>query len=363
MEFSLNLPVNPVSFGQVSTAILKEIKGRGLTPPLVSIGPVDLSSQEQDEEFINWIRLCLSKFNREHRRKNPIIKLWHMNGGMESFSERQILVSFYELDNPTPAELNIVKNNHKTLFTSKYTCDVFSSYGCDNVGYLPLGFDSSNFKRTEKQYFSDGRITFNLVGKFEKRKHHSKILAAWAKRFGNDRKYALQCSVYNTFLKPEHNHSLFVGSLNNQKYFNINSIGFMAQNKVYNDFLNSGDIIVGMSGGEGWGLPEFQSVALGKHSVILDCNGYKSWANEKNSVLVRPTSKTPAYDGIFFHPNQEFNQGNIFDFNEDQFINACETAIKRVESNKINEEGIKLQSDFTYAKTVDALLEQVRLCQ
>ncbi len=55
----------------------------------------------------------------------------------------------------------------------------------------------------------------------------------------------------------------------------------MQKNSLYNDYLNSANIILGMSGGEGWGLPEFQSVALGKHAVILNATGYKDWATEK----------------------------------------------------------------------------------
>lgn len=366
MEFALNLPINSVSFGQTSIALLREIKQRGLLPPLFPIGPVDLSSQENEDSLNEWIRFCISKASKEHSRKTPIVKLWHLNGSLESFSDKQILISFYELDRPTQSEVNAVCNNSKVLFSSRYTCDVFNNAlpsESKKTSYIPLGFDSANFSQSNKKYFADGRITFTLVGKFEKRKHHAKVLAAWAKRFGNDRKCSLQCAIYNTFLKPEHNNALFSQALGGQRYFNINFLGFMSQNKTYNDFLNSGNVVIGMSGGEGWGLPEFHSVAMGKHSVILNCSGYKSWANASNSVLVEPTHKIPVYDGMFFAENADFNQGNIFDFQEDAFINGCEEAIKRVEANRVNEEGLKLQSDFTYAKTVDALLEEVRLCQ
>ena len=58
-----------------------------------------------------------------------------------------------------------------------------------------------------------------------------------------------------------------------QKFFNVNFFGYMAKNTLYNDFLNSADVILGMSGGEGWALPEFQSVAMGKHAVILNASG------------------------------------------------------------------------------------------
>jgi hypothetical protein len=130
----------------------------------------------------------------------------------------------------------------------------------------------------------------------------------------------------------------------------------MQKNSVYNDFLNSADIIIGMSGGEGWGLPEFHSVALGKHSVILNAHAYKEWADEENSVLVEPNGKVEVYDNMFFHKGTPFNQGNIFDFDPDDFISACEKAIERVKANKLNNNGLKLQNIFTSEKLADNIL-------
>ena len=131
----------------------------------------------------------------------------------------------------------------------------------------------------------------------------------------------------------------------------------MQKNSLYNDFLNSGDIIIGMSGGEGWGLPEFQSVALGKHGVILNATAYKEWATEANTTLIEPCGKIEAADGVFFKKGGAFNQGNIFAFDEDEFIEGCEKAVQRHKNTPINLEGLKLQKDFTYSKTVDAIME------
>ena len=131
----------------------------------------------------------------------------------------------------------------------------------------------------------------------------------------------------------------------------------MQKNVLYNDFLNSGNIIIGMSGAEGWGLPEFQSVALGKHAVILNATAYKEWATPENSVLVEPNGKTEAYDGVFFKKGGDFNQGNIYTFDEDDFIEGCEKAIERFKESPVNTAGLELQSKFTYSKTVDALEE------
>jgi glycosyltransferase involved in cell wall biosynthesis len=358
MSFTLNLPVNSVSFGQVSTLLLRELYKKNLNDfTLYPIGDrYDLSTQESDEGFFNFIQSRTADFLSKIKRIDPLFKLWHINGSLDSPSDKRYLLSFYELDNPTKEEINIVKNQDKVFFSSNYTVDTFKMFGCSNVEFLPLAFDKYNFKRLEKKYFSDERIVFNLVGKLEKRKNHKKVIQAWVKKFGNNPKYHLQCSIYNPFLKEEDNKNLMASILEGVNYFNISFMGHMPKNSMYNDYLNSADIIIGMSGGEGWGLPEFHSVAMGKHAIILDAHSYKDWANEANSVLVKPSSKIDAVDNMFFHKGQSFNQGNIFIFNDDEFIAGCEKAIQRVQSNKLNSEGLKLQSEFTSEKFADNVL-------
>jgi hypothetical protein len=355
-KIAFNSPINSVSFGQVAVAVLRELHKKSIDPSIFPIGgSVDLSSQNLTEPLKAWLEKNTFEAPAIHSRKDPAFKIWHLNGGMESVSEKQVLLSFYELDSPTKEEINVVKNN-KTFFSSKYTVEVFKQYGAD-CEYMPLGFDSENFKVVEKKYFTDDRIIFNLCGKFEKRKNHEKVIRTWIKRFGNDKKYSLQCAVYNSFLKPEQNKNIFLSILGEDPPFNVQLVKPMPQNFLYNDFLNSGDIILGLSGGEGWALPEFQSVALGKHAVIMNAHAYKSWADEINSVLVSPSGKLDAHDGMFFVKGQPYNQGNIFDFNEDEFIAGCEAAVNRHEINPVNEDGLLLQKTFTYENTTNQILK------
>ena len=358
MALPLNLVINPLSFGQVSLGILRELYKRK-EDILLALGQFDLSSSEgEDEDFLNWVRMSLDNFHLEHSRNKRIFKLWHLNGGMESFSKEQALLSFYELDSPTQSEINVVKNNTKTLFSCRETVDLFKSLNCDNVGYLPLAFDSHNFKSSPIDY-GDERIVFSMLGKFEKRKNHDKVLSAWVKRFGNDKKYALHTAIWNPFLSQEQNNDTIANLLENKQYYNVMFSGYMKSNKQYNDFLNSSHVVLAMSGGEGWGLPEFQSVCLGKHAVTLDCSGYKGWANEENSVLVKPSGKRPVYDEIFFHEGAPWNQGETYIFNEDDFIQGCEEAIKRVEANRVNEAGLRLKEIYTYERMVDSIIKEL----
>jgi hypothetical protein len=66
---------------------------------------------------------------------------------------------------------------------------------------------------------------------------------------------------------------------------------------------------------------------------------------------------------MFFSEGQPFNQGNIYDFDPDEFIDACEQAIKRVEINRVNEDGLKLKEEFTYEKTTQSILKEIEEIQ
>jgi hypothetical protein len=338
VSFSLNLPLGHVSFGQVSILLLRGMYERKIKPCIFPIGQVDLGSQQEDKGFQSFLTECVRNASVEHSRDIPTLKLWHLNGGLDSFSKIHNLLTFYELDQPTPSELNVAKNANKIIFTSKFCLNVFEQYGV-NGEVIPLAFDKYNFKILNKKYFEDERIVFNLCGKFEHRKHHAKIIKAWCKKFGNNKKYSLQCALYNPFLDEKKNKDLFISSVEGKSYSNVQFLGHMPKNILYNDFLNSGNIVIGMSGAEGWGLPEFQSLGLGKHAV-----------------LVEPKGKIEVYDGIFVAPNSPFNQGNIFDFPEDDFISGCEEAIKRTEADRVNKEGLKIPEDFSLDKTLDKLL-------
>lgn len=358
MTLSFNTPINSVSFGQVSIALLREAHARNTETLVLPLNQdVDVSSQKQaDTDFFKWIERGINNFATKHTKDTPTLKVWHLEKqqGFNKLSDNQAYLTFYELDSPTETEINIAKRHDKLLVTSKHTKEVLESNGA-SCYYVPLGFDKANFQVLDKEYHEDDRIIFNLCGKFEFRKRHEKILKAWVNKYGNDKRYGLQCALYNPFVNEEMNNSLIANALEGQKYFNVSFMPSMKSNDMYNDFLNSANIIIGMSGGEGWGLPEFQSVCLGKHAVILDAHGYKGWANSENSVMVSPTSKIDCVDGMFFRKGQEVNQGKIHDWNPDDFISGCEEAIKRTQESRTNSEGLKLQEKFSYKNTFDEI--------
>ena len=358
MKFALHFPFNKTSLGQCSNNIAREIYKKHIDTNIFHIGQPDHSMLEKEQDFVKWIIENSIKSEEQHCKKTPILKLWHIAGSLESFSEKQYLYTFYELDSPTQRELNILKNQESVFVPSKHYADLFSSFGIKSSA-IPLAFDSNSFYKTNVD-FNDSRIVFGLAGKLEKRKHHLKIINAWAKKYGNRSDVFLNCAIFNNFLKPEDQSAMISQALEGNRYFNINFLPWMDSQSDYNQFLNSNHIIIAMSGGETWGLPEFTSVALGKHCVGLKAHGYKDWMNEENSICITPNGKTPAYDNMFFREGQPFNQGNIFDFSVDEFLDACDSAIVKAKSNPVNESGLKLQKEFTWEKTTDLILENMK---
>lgn len=361
-KLNLHLAINSLSIGQISTLLLKTIYDQEqagtskLDITVIPIGNSDLSSQKTDSNFQAWLQSKIIKGLETHSRDIPTFKCWHLNQSLESVSDKQTLLSFYELDSPTKVELNIAKNQHKLCFSSQYTCDVFKMFGV-NSRYLPLAFDSYNFKKLDKKFHTDDRIVFGVNGKAELRKSHPQIIKSWIKKYGNNPKYFLQCAIYNPFLTPEQNQQTIGQILGVEKPFNVGFYPMMKENSIYNDFLNSCDIVLGMGKGEGWDLPAFQSVAMGKHAVILNANAYKGWANEENSVLINPSGKEAAVDNVFFRKGQMFNQGNWFLWNEDEFINACDMAISRVNLDRVNKNGLLLQEEFNKERFLNSIID------
>lgn len=348
---AFHLPLNSTSLGQVSLLILRELFERKEQINLFPIGNVDLSSQDQNIDFFNWIKESINSSLKEFKRNTPIFKLWHINGSLESYSNNQVLLTFYEVDSPTETEINIINNNKLVLLSSSYSVDTFSKTN-DNVKFISLPFDKFNFRKTSPK--QKNGIQFGLFGKLEpSRKRHLKTLSLWAQRYGNNPDYVLNCAIFNPFLDPNMQSQMISQALNGVKYWNINFLNFMQHNSMYNDLLNNIDIVLAMSGGEGWGLPEFQSVALGKHCLGLNAHAYKDWMDEKNSVLISPNGKIPVYDNIFFKEGLDFNQGMIYDWSDQDFIEGLDKVISRFKKDPVNQNGFELQSKYSSKEFVD----------
>ena len=352
----LKAAFNNLSFGNVSYNIARELYKADVKTSIFPIGNnFDFSAFDKiSEDFKKWMESSTNSRLTTIKKDVPCLSLWHINGSEETIGNKSFLYSFYELDNPTFTEKNIVDLHDSVIFSSSHAKDSFENVNCENVHNVPLGFDEDFFE-TGKSYLED-KIHFGIMGKWEKRKHTGKIIKLWAKKYGNNPKYQLTCCVVNPFFKEQEMNQIIAQAFEGKNYGNINFLPRVKTNSEVNEYLNAIDIdLSGLSGAEGWNLPAFNSSCLGKWSVVLNSTSHKDWANSDNCILVEPSGQESSEDGVFFKKDLPFNQGSINTFDEDFVISKLEEAEKKCAEK--NTEGIKLKEIFTYKKTLDSILK------
>ncbi|MAF25917.1 hypothetical protein CL634_10130 [bacterium] len=352
----LKAAFNPLSFGNVSYNIARELYKKKISTSIFPIGNnFDFTAFDKiEDDFKKWLEDSTNNRLTSISKEVPTLAIWHLNGSEERISPNQTLYSFYELDNPTLTEKNIVDFQDNVIFSSSSAKKHFELVNCKNTHSVPLGFDV-DFCNTNKKYL-EGKIHFGLMGKWEKRKHTGEIIKIWAEKYGNNPKYQLTCCVSNPFFKTEQMNQIISNCLNQKQYGNINFLPRLNSNSEVNEFHNAIDIdLSGLSGAEGWNLPAFNSTCLGKWSIVLNASSHSDWANSANSILLKPNGKTSSEDGVFFKKGQPFNQGEIHTFDPSEAISKMEEAELKVSQE--NTEGLKLKEIFSYEKTVDSILK------
>ncbi len=352
MNFAAEVPLNNLSFGQSSVAILREFYEQGLNPVIKPIGPKDISSQKNDDGFNNWLAQNENNFVN-HRRTDPVFRLWHPTSDLFSqISDKQISLVFHETNQLTQEEINILSQQSKVLVTSKFTKEVFETFGLENVIYCPLGFDKYNFYPTQVSKI-EGVTSWGILQKWEERKATSRIINIWKKKYGGNPGHRLTCLTYNGFISPEHNQALMNQALDGEQVWNIRFLPYLKTNFEMNQLLNSIDInLSGLSLMEGFNLPAFHSLCLDKLTIFLDAHVHKDYATAENSVLVKPSGFKEASDGLWFVPGRLGLQGYWFDFNPQDVWNAMSEAEKKIGFNK---DGERLRETFSYKNTTNII--------
>jgi hypothetical protein len=355
MRLLVNAPINALSFGNVSVNILRELFKKNIDLIFFPIGDkAEMEAFDKIEpDFVKYLQAATNDRYSKISKDIPSLKLWHIFGSETRYSKNQSLFTFHEVSEVTNIEKNLLSLQDRIFVSSNYTKNIFNLNGLDNVTHVPLGFDN-DFQITNKTYLQD-KIHFGILGKFENRKNTARIIKSWLKLFGNKPEYQLSCAITNPFLDKARFQNELLKVLEGKHYNNLNFVPYMQTNSEVNDYLNSIDIdLGGLSGAEGWNLPSFNATALGKWSVVINATAHKDWATKDNSILIEPSSLKDCYDDIFFKKGQSFNQGQFFDISDQEMDNAILKSLSYAKTP--NPEGLKLQKQFTYEKTVETIL-------
>lgn len=360
----LSLPINSTSFGNIAVNFLYELYQRNLTDFIFfDIGQPDLRAFDKlrnHDDFISFLNKIKNAPMERYSRNMSRFCLWHITNSENSPCNNNTLMTFYELDSPTKQELNILSNQDKVVVTCEYTKNILLDNGLETpIHVVPLFFDDLHYSVNNERSKIPADVCVWNIGpiKWEKRKWTEKAIRCWIKKYGKTREHILNIACFNPFLSPEDNNRFLINCFNGEKPYNVNVQPYLETLTECNNYLNFSDICLEPSGAEGWSWPSFTSLCLGRHVLAHHVTGIKEWATADNSILIEPDGKTPAYDDIFFHQGHPYNQGNIFSWEEERFMEGLDTVYKRWQNNKVNKEGLKLKDKFTRAKFVDSLLK------
>lgn len=356
---------NQLSFGNISYGIGNELCERDIKTNIFPIGGnVDIGVFDKiSDKFKSYLQDNVNNALKKFKRSYPYFRIWHINGSWHKISEPSNLLTFHECDALTDIEVNILNSYSKVFVTSTFSKQVFEDFGVKcPVVYVPMGFDSVHYYKTDKPRPLGDAIVFSIIGKFEARKHTKKTIQTWIKKFGGNHKYRLHLLITNPFFKPEQMNAVYADIFGGQRPpFNITILGFQGNNTLMNECINTTDIILDCSGGETISIPSLTCACLGKQGVILDATGMKDWLKfAPDIVKIRINGKEPMADGIFFHPGEQpFNIGNKYCWDEDEFLAGCDEAISRFEKNPNSPIRTELQNEYNYKKGVDIILKEI----
>ncbi len=199
-----------------------------------------------------------------------------------------------------------------------------------------------------------------INAKYERtRKSHDQVIRNWLAKYGNNRNHRLHLAIWNPFFNMEQNNAIAMNLMQGKTYDNVQFMPFSKTLGELNELFNCANIVLDLSGGEGFSLGSFHCLGLGKHGLIHNCSAMKDWANSENATLVEPSCKKPVFDGVFFYQGAPFNQGNIYGFDDEALLAGFDEVYAKHRANPVNTPGLKLREDYTWGKTAKIILENL----
>jgi hypothetical protein len=360
-KIHFDCPINQLSFGNVAFNFMRELYKKHVDVAIFPQGNnANFESFDKaDPKLLEWIKRSAFDRYKKLDKNVPTLKLWHLNGGEQRVAPKQYLYTFYECDSPTQEEIAVVKSQEHVFFSSTESCEHFKKAGCENVSFVPIGFDNDFFK-TNKPYLGKDVIHFGLVGKFEKRKNTELIIRTWLKKYGNNPKYQLTCLVNNPFFSPEDFQKIIFNTLDGKRWTNINFLPWLKTNSEVNELLNAVNIdLSGCCFNEGWSLGAFNSACLGSVCVVGMGGAHLDWAVGENIVPISPIGKCSNEDGVFFRRGLPWNQGDFYITNEADISEAMDRAEQLYLSHPEKFDRSDLIDKFSYEKTVDSIMKTI----
>jgi glycosyltransferase involved in cell wall biosynthesis len=363
MKLSIYGAVNLLSYGLVTTNLVHALTKLGHEIQLFPINEHNIECEPKYQESIKQALQNAQYFDTEI----PVVKIWHQwQHVIYPTGNYHVAFPIFELDALTEIEkrhLDIVDNIFVCSNWSKDVIDKHLEFNTGNV--VPLGVDLDVFSPSVNPI--KGKTIFLNIGKWEYRKGHQELIAAFSQAFGQNDRVELWMMTENPFLTPQERETWENLIKNSPLSSKIRLLPRLTTQNEVKYIIGQSHFGVFPSRAEGWGLPTLEMMACRVPSIVSNYGGFTEYCNEKNSLLIDFDGIEPANDGKWFKYGGVINSGNWGKFTQNtmnQLIARFREAHKMNLEQNDTLEGLKLEcletaKKFTWTNSAQILIKHL----
>jgi len=356
MDINLISPINTLGYGVVGCNVFQSLVADGHDVAYFPLGNVSWpANNELQKKFDDAIARA-----QRYNSNAPSLRIWHQYE-LDMFPGKGLRIGWpiFELNRFNDREMHNLSNVDNLIVCSDWAKNVIKENGIDvPVTVAPLGIDPKIFfvdeaERAKRAYWQKDTTIFINMGKWEKRKGHDELIAAFCAAFQPGDNVELWMINDNPFI----GHENFQWK---QKYASTNMVGHIKffprldSHDQIRKIFNHVDCGVFPSHAEGWNLEIPELMACGAHIISTNYSGHTQFLTEENSLMLDVTGMEPAIDGKWFN-----GQGDWATFDLAQLVAHMRTVHERKQSGQLglNIAGIETAKGLTWANTTKSVLE------
>lgn len=298
-------PICETGYGIVATNQLYELDKQGKNIILLPKGRQVSAALKYHE----CIKRTASRVN-EISFDSPFLKIWHQFELLERIGRgKYIGYPIFEMDRMTEFEQLNLRACDQVLVCSTWAKEVLAQHNISSE-VVPLGVDLEVFKprayKPERENF-----IFANFGKWEIRKGHDILISAFNKAFMPTDKVELWLCCQNFLLSESENDEWNKSAMNSHmgKAGKIKLLPRQENQDQIANIMGMVDCGVFPARAEGWNLEALELMACGVPSIVTNYAGHTEFCNHDNSFLLPIEDTEEAFDGKWFRPGQNANQG------------------------------------------------------
>lgn len=208
----------------------------------------------------------------------------------------------YDSDELPPHWVRLLNERFElALFTSRHLESVAINSGVDvPIGTLPIGLDLSEALASYLPVPRGDKIRFGSVGAWHDRKDHTTVLQAFLEEFGNDP--SVEFILHSNLVSVETSYARILRLVRRSGAHNIRLSRREMSRVDKEKLIDSIDIMIDCSRGEGYSIPPREALARGSVLVLSDIGAHQDLFGPEGVFRV-PTAGTaparyPEIDGL-----------------------------------------------------------------